>query len=395
MLACSGAVTEDLYRSQKSGKSGPRPQLDALRDLVQDPARSPDAVLFTFGGNDVGFVDKVHRCTATPTCRMKAVPHRVGSEVFYTYEDVTFEDVDALEGRLVDVYGDIDRTVNEPTVVAARGGKVIPIVVLPYVRGIPQGAYGDSLPGSCQLGLSGKDLIFLNEFLTRLNTSVLGATLRMRKARRPVYYAADVERAFLPGHTVCEKTGSYLNYSAGLFRWWTEENKELLHPNRAGYAAEAFALASWAAATTVIKAGPAQPYEHPTGELTLPARVVAFAGAPANEAGSQVSRTSSGWAAGATVSFVLSSDPRLLGSAVADGHGQVSVAGRIPEDVPPGAHHLVMTGLAADGTARRTSDPVTVHRQGFVLGWVGVGLGLVALAGAVVIARRAGAHSRL
>lgn len=388
VLACSGAVTADLYRSQSSGKSGPPPQMEALRALVKDPARTPDAVLLTFGGNDVGFVDTVTRCTLQPTCRMNVTPHASGTGVYFTYENVTMDAVDALEDRLVDVYADIDRAVNEPAAVNARGGKAIPIVVLPYVRGIPPGSYGDKLPSYCQLGLSGKDLIFLNEFLTRLNSSVLGATTQLRRQGRPVYYAADVEGAFQPSHTICEKSSSYLNYADGPFNIFNEANKELLHPNRAGYTAEAFALAAWSATATAIPATPAKAYERGTDELSTPERALAMAGAPANEAGSITSRTTSGWAAGATVTLVLRSDPRLLGSAVADANGQVTLNGRIPLDVPAGEHHLVLAGFAPDGSPRQISQPVTVHRQGFLLAWAAVAVGICLFAAGLAARRR-------
>lgn len=67
-LACSGAELEAGMIEPYLGAEPPEgadplpPQLDRLRDLVRAAGRAPDLVVFSGGGNDVGFADVVTDC---------------------------------------------------------------------------------------------------------------------------------------------------------------------------------------------------------------------------------------------------------------------------------------------------------------------------------------------
>lgn len=60
------------------------------------------------------------------------------------------------------------------------------------------------------------------------------------------------------------------------------------------------------------------------------------------------------------VQAFLESTPVLVGEAMADATGNVTIVANIPADFPPGAHTLVLVGTAPDGSPRRLQQPVTV-----------------------------------
>jgi predicted alpha-1,2-mannosidase len=67
--------------------------------------------------------------------------------------------------------------------------------------------------------------------------------------------------------------------------------------------------------------------------------------------GESLGVTGAGFAAGEQVEIVLNSDPVLLATVSADGAGVLQASVVIPASTAPGAHEIVVTGLASGGTA--------------------------------------------
>ena len=106
-------------------------------------------------------------------------------------------------------------------------------------------------------------------------------------------------------------------------------------------------------------------------------------------AGQKVTLTGEGFAPGTTVQLTVFSSPVSLGTVVAGEDGSFSVEVTIPANLADGTHHLVATGIAADGTTRNLVITVTVSggvatlaTTGFDAVPVAVGGGLVLLVGA-------------
>ena len=125
-----------------------------------------------------------------------------------------------------------------------------PIVVLPYVRSLPARPTRRSSRPAASWGSAPASSTSSTSSRPDLNSSVLGAVTQLRLAKRPVYYAADVEYAFQPSHTVCD-AAPFIN-AASLAKPSTlveasgrREAGPAAASERAGYAAEARALATW------------------------------------------------------------------------------------------------------------------------------------------------------
>jgi LPXTG-motif cell wall-anchored protein len=66
------------------------------------------------------------------------------------------------------------------------------------------------------------------------------------------------------------------------------------------------------------------------------------------------------FAAGATVTVTLASDPVVIGTAAADPSGVVSLQATIPAATPLGLHTITATGQAPDGSELSVSVSITV-----------------------------------
>ena len=73
--------------------------------------------------------------------------------------------------------------------------------------------------------------------------------------------------------------------------------------------------------------------------------------------GATFTATIGGFDAGDTVRLVVASDPQLLGSAVVDASGTVTVSGVIPLDLSAGEHTLAV--IASDGSGFRQTIMVS------------------------------------
>lgn len=142
--------------------------------------------------------------------------------------------------------------------------------------------------------------------------------------------------------------------------------------------------------------GGAPPVTTPTTVPLLPAGPgVALTSGVSVPAGGTLAGTAHGFEPGESVLATLRSTPRVLGTVVADAQGAVAFSFRVPADIEPGRHRLVLTGQASGRTAEVEVEvtgltvPGTLPATGATTAALaGLGAGLV-LAGASL--RRAAA----
>lgn len=393
-LACSGAVTgEVLWGEQESGGAEVGVQIDRLEDLVEGPD-IPDAVFLTIGGNDIGFGDVAFDCTRSPRCSWadtNPLNFGLGAEIDHN-EKLT--EVYALGAQLVGVYQSVDAVLNSPAAVRRRGGEA-PVVVLPYSRITPRN--GTGLNG-CQLGFNTREFPFLNALVDALNLTIRVAVGQAADRTRPVYYVDDVVEAFQPSHTICDGDESYA-VARGLGRdvgalLPARTKQETAHPNRAGYAAQASAIAAWSRSVTPVST---VPLTEPPPRLDLPTSRIAsvwdsatrWSAGPLHEDGSEVSVSGSGFRPGSTAVVWLESSPRVLGAARVDEDGEASVVVRLPRHLPLGRHHAVLVGSDAGGASRTVSRSVVLLPQYTAESLLVLLLGLALTARALKLRRRA------
>ncbi|QTE30331.1 VWA domain-containing protein [Pengzhenrongella sicca] len=369
IIACSGAVTADFFAPDQSGDMKVRPQLLALRDLAISKS-SPDAVFLTIGGNDAGFGGVATRCVIGARCDVS---------VSIGYKGVRTATADALENAMAvlpdvtDVIRAVDAAVNDRTAQRARGGGVIPIIVLPYPQILPETLAAGR--DGCVLGLGTAELALLNGFENALNAAVTNAAYTVANEDRPVYVVNDVVNAFQPNHTACEGGDlSFVNIpstaelgSSAVHFIDANERQQLLHPTADGYAAEARTIIAWSHSnaaseqkTTGTPVWSPQVVEHDVSWLD---KVFAPGGAR-TQAGGATKVDADGFLPETTVIIRLHSSPRVLGTVTADKDGHVTAWERLPAGVPTGQHTLIAEGSAPDGTTIAVTRTITVMPQG-------------------------------
>ncbi len=224
LVACSGAVTADFTGSQHSGGGTVEPQQDALAALVRGD-EGPDAVLLTFGGNDIGFSTIVKKCMFGDVRQLSGRTGPYGSDCAneviddgdgtdrslgraLTLGQGRIRRAEQVKTSLVLTYQRIDAVVNSADAVNRRG-RAIPVVVLPYVALVPQGLDPATQKGGCMLMIGPEEVAFFNELIGTLNQSVREAVDDLRAEGRPFFYVDGLAEAFQPNHTICENTESY------------------------------------------------------------------------------------------------------------------------------------------------------------------------------------------
>ena len=127
-IACSGAVTPD-YTYPNPGRDR-APQASYLNNLFRDKNTTPQVVLLTFGGNDIGFADIVKKCADIYDCT-DLVYYDGNPQTPYNLVDRKYAQAANMVAPLTKVYTDIHNTLHNA---APKGTPQIPIIVLPYVQ---------------------------------------------------------------------------------------------------------------------------------------------------------------------------------------------------------------------------------------------------------------------
>jgi hypothetical protein len=257
---------------------------------------------------------------------------------------------------------------------------------------------------------------WLQDELNRQIASVI-ADIQKETAENRLFYADDVVHAVEPDHTLCGDE-RWINgvFDKGAFGALNgAKRQELIHPNQAGYAAEAAALLRWSRGETEAVPGPvrddrpwlirgtgnvidgvyrgvdatvrgAQDLWHGIQEIDLEAPSV-MPVVP----GIQYRVNTGGFEPGGTVVLQAASQPQALASVVADDDGTISAVVRLPADLPPGDHTLFASGFTEDGDMQMVARPMHVFRPSLA-GPLTVGLGaaLLVVAGLLLlrVARR-------
>lgn len=279
IVACSGAVINDVYSPQKERTVVPQvEQLNQIRDRA-----GVDAVFLTLGGNDAGFAE------VAESCIVRNCAKRIYTDPFALFgrpsEAFVNERLAALPDALRNAYLTLNYAVNGPE--ARRKGGPVPIFVLAYPFATPE------QPRPCPLmyeGIKGKEIEFLDRLGARLNDTIESTVSKVRESDRvPIFFVRDTETAFRPDHSLCDKKPyartlksfdgagrdsplAALGDAPGFWQRFEDDPieavraavhsglignlrtallelrlgmRELCHPNQAGYAAISRAVLNW------------------------------------------------------------------------------------------------------------------------------------------------------
>ncbi len=373
LIACSGAVIEDMWSGQNAPNSTVeenQPQIAQLRHL----AKKPDAVVLTLGGNDVGFASIVEACVKPGEC---------GTPEF---RERAFEQISQLNdpsqpgqlGRLSRVYQSIYSIINDDESLKQRQ-KAAPVLVLAYPAVLPR-----DVRGNCS-GFSQTEITLANQIVERLNAAISAAVTQAAKGGRHIYFVDQTANAVQPNHTSCDPE-PYIRgvtvvsgASTSAFDTWLATQaaelhtsdypsltQQFMHPNAKGYNAITVALYGWSSSINpdLTTPGPTTlDQAEPSG-----INVLAIGGAPVIQVGSESTVTPGQQVVvGATqlqpsvpVQITLNSSRRVLANARTDDKGTLSQSVTIPPDVEIGRHTIKIEYL--DGAGIRSIDlPVAVR----------------------------------
>lgn len=406
IVACSGAVTNDIPNGQDKRTVGPQDdQLESLRR-----SDGVEAVVLTIGGNDAGFGDVAASCVigrsscaryvyADPIRQIRRQP----SDLFVQ------EHLGKLPRALRTAYRAVNAVVNGPTARSASGP--VPILVLGYP--LPTPLTPRSCPGMYEQ-LAPGEIDFLNVLGLELNGKIDGTVSNLREEEGvPIFYVPNTEMAFQPDHTLCDfepyarnirsfndvgrepelddlgSDPSFWRRLAGLnpirvvkrkigaskaaYRRFMRRIQELFHPNQAGYAALSRAVLRWsqspdaAVALRFLEGAPvADPPQPVTIDVSGPEDLgqLAPGTTPILQGGTAYPLNLQGFAADSPVAIGMRSDFRVLADTTADAAGAISAQIGIPSDVEPGDHMLIVSGTGDDGRPRTVEIPFWIAGGG-------------------------------
>jgi lysophospholipase L1-like esterase len=208
MIACSGAVTDDIDKVVQNA-SLPGTQ---LQQLQREP-QGNSLITITIGGNDIHFSKELENCIFSfHTCTNR--------------QATISQEITALEPRLVQVYREIQQ--------AAPGADII---VLGYPLLVADPNIAECHNPIIATGLSKSEMSMI-----RLLADQLDTVINQAAAQAGVTSAAsNVEQAFA-GHEACtaNENSEWINEITGL----TSMIHGSFHPNFAGYTADAMAVNS-------------------------------------------------------------------------------------------------------------------------------------------------------
>lgn len=361
LIACSGAVTSDFYSSQRSGGKDVPPQLQTLRDAAMGK-NPPQAVLLSIGGNDAGFSDVAKACIlagflGTKRCDKLEITPLFGETI--TAKQALLGRGAAIRNDVATVLRSIDSAINDRDAIANRGGKVAPIILIPYPRIIPDTSRFGASPGGCMIGMAGSEIALLNDYFDAINDAMKVAAKSLSTKNRPVYFAADVIDAFQPDHTICEGG----NESYAVFDSWDKvrdssdfvyfrDKSELLHPTITGHRAMARAISAWSNSPTTRPVSPPDtPVWDPGVIRGHPPFLNMIWGDSIDmfilrtTAGGTQTVHAKGFMPQSRAVVRVDSVPTVVGTAIASDSGDLSLTFWVPEELPAGTHHVRIFGI--------------------------------------------------
>lgn len=423
ILACTGAVSQNLTRTRQFGVP---PQITQLRDL-RKAGVTVDMVLLTVGGNDIGFGEVVTSCFLGDC----------------TQNWAAYLQTIADRGDHANLYRQIANEINRPADIKARDGAVAPVIVSPYPDPFWEPTQGrcnglDTLtdwPAMTAIllsrgsrvtdpGFSATEIVLSKQILVALNKQVeagveeAAGQVDSDGNHYPVFFA-DTVAGMATGHTICQDDSYFVRltptnavtYGAG------GRLEELFHPNQPGHRAWADAIITWSQRTTfdasqTVPEGTAPPgwlqrltdwLSNPivpsVGSLDLAPEAPLPSGVfPATEetyevtAGGLLDLHLEGLRPGSTVTIVLRSEPQTLAVVAADENGVVNAEIVVPK-VASGAHTLTVSGHDPDHRFVGVTIPLRVS-AGLPIGivivlWVALASGIALLAARLRLRRSA------
>ncbi|MDO5719392.1 MAG: GDSL-type esterase/lipase family protein [Actinomycetaceae bacterium] len=410
-IACSGAITENFNSAQEVARG--RADKNAKTDRVKvDPQldqllrhRDAEAVFLTIGGNDVGFGDIVRDCVMPgKTCAIEHFPdgsikpssitraYETMKELYHPakYSAQREEEFGAgAYGTLPGVYQKIHQTVNAGK---QPGEPFAPIIVSAYPMPVHSARYGGCL------NLDSDEVASMWHFIQSLNMTIAEAVKFTRENYHiPVYFAENIEDMAQPGHHMCGPAEySYfvpITFEEGAWRTAVDKIagamslQELVHPNAKGHQKWAQDLIVWSSGKDNLTAGtdtiedPSRlshrlwrgwrhlpPVIYTDAEETYdlypvdgPTPFVDKQRKKALTLGQKITIHLTRLAPLASGTLIMRSEPIMLGSAIADENGDLTMTVTVPETVSVGQHHLEIWSTDEEGESVAVSIPVTVY----------------------------------
>ena len=364
-LACSGAVIANLF-TDKADEDGEIPQLAKLDTLDF----TPDVAFMTMGGNDIGFGPLIAACAdprEVANCDQQTVDNPFTDQpAKITLAQRVAAVTRQTEARLVMAYKQISMALNTPERVAARDGRIAQLLILAYPAVLPLTA------GRPCGSLEPSEIRFGTQVLLDLNQAVANATTQARKDGYPVHFIAENADAVQPNHTMCDKDNwinpiSTATAAVTGVGWGTRE-KEMVHPNVAGYAAFTQRIIAGSqsgqllpfAATPTGGLKPWQSGTDPTAVITIDLASTATPVTYDLASGDTAVLHVAGGTPDAPIYLTTYSAPVVIGAYTADETGSLDTTITIPADLPAGQHHLILDSYTADGTAVTAAVTVTI-----------------------------------
>jgi lysophospholipase L1-like esterase len=385
-LACSGAVIRD-YEQRQNGRDVP-PQRDPLRRETD-----ADLVFLTMGGNDINFAAIIQNCLFGFDCSAGVVNclMELGGDALALDLPICDKAGSAnpllWQAQLGDLRPQLEVFYRKVLDDTARSGARV--VVLPYPNVVPDGGLFAFL--ACQRAIPGiddRELALIRWLEDELNRQIALAVATVRNGNSRLYLANDVVHAVEPDHTLCGEE-RWINgvFDQGSFGALNGEKKqELVHPNRAGYGAEAAALLRWS--RTVSEPAPGDVRDGRPGYIRVGGAMVDAADNTLEATvrgatdlwhtvqdidlraptivpvvpGIQYRVNGGGFEPGGTVVVSAASQPQALATAVADENGEITAVVRLPEHLPHGEHTLFASGFTPDGDTQIVGRPLLVFR---------------------------------
>lgn len=405
ILACSNAVSLNVY---DSGQNGEDSQLTQLKKLLQDGYR-PDAIFLSITGNDIHFADIAHDCAMSALLAAPAAPV-TGGDPLASCPASPKSGAAYIEIRgLIDSVPQYLESVLQQTsqVFAASKLQVPPIVVLKYPQLLARDA--DS-PLRCDgthrfqtgtLNAAFKDFSTLQSLLNDgIETGVRLSTRHGIPA-----YSAETGRAIPASHNMCSADPWFVPVT---WEGAADKSPEMLHPNVAGHQAMAAAINTWASSAGDLKAASASVDQEPLwksavlqwwpteSQIEVPLNqpnAIPGSGRQVDTYGRTVINITGGNPfTGATI--YVKSKPVVLGSVQLDAQGKGALTVDLQAtDLPPGKHTINVLGTAMDGKPIVGTAPISIPQPFPLVFWF---VGLLAMV-LVVLAWRilSGEHKRM
>jgi lysophospholipase L1-like esterase len=330
-LACTGAT-------YTNGITAPEIAKGAIYQPAQFPGTAydnaePDAVVITFGADDVQFVDIVIACIKSalqdPANSVECTAANPGPTIqadFWNY-------LSSLSASYGTIASNIEARGN-----AASPKRVPKIIFTNYMNPFPpSGGCPDTWP------MTNAQVAYLNTMMGDLNARIKNTVTALAKADTNIGFA-DISGA-IAGHTWCKKDpwdyGLSVITQGGQAASITNASplsQAPFHPTPAGQAAIADIVGPVVGGMLGLPAVGTITAASSTGSGTGGSTGVTAA------PGGSVSATASGYAPDETITIVLHSTPAVLGTVTADSSGDVKVKVTIPPGTLAGSHELLLTG---------------------------------------------------